>query len=467
MTTPTILCATDLGPDGARALEVAAGFARAVGGRVILVHATDANVECDTSAVPESMGDAKKALEARLRARLAEEAGALERERQRCESLGVAPCESVLADGRPADALERLAREKGAALVVLGRRERRSGFVGPTVHHVVRHVGCPVVVAPPAGAAPSDVSTGRWLVGVDFSRPSRAALSAARALVGEDGEIVIANVVAPTGEEDLPYELRMPARILREESNAEAARQLDAVALETGPICSAVQRSTIDPVADELIATAEEMGATGIAVGTHGRTGIGRFLLGDTADLLLRHARCPVLVVREAPPSVESWFEPPDAAFGAASAKHMLVAVDFSDASRRALETARELSVQLGAAVEVVYVHEPPTDVRHGLVARLSAPEAEPPHADEQTLRKAKEQLDLLVRDVFTTDAGGVATEVVVGRPVERILVAAGARNADLIVVGTTGRSGIERMLLGSVAEALVRTSRVPVLTVR
>jgi nucleotide-binding universal stress UspA family protein len=71
-----------------------------------------------------------------------------------------------------------------------------------------------------------------------------------------------------------------------------------------------------------------------------------------------------------------------------------------------------------------------------------------------------------MVADVFGDDAGSVTTVLAVGRPVEEILRHARAYRADLLVVGTTGRTGVERLLLGSVAEKVVREGTIPVLTV-
>lgn len=173
-----------------------------------------------------------------------------------------------------------------------------------------------------------------------------------------------------------------------------------------------------------------------------------------------------MLVVRELASDEGAWFSPSALPIGPLSASHALVAVDFSDPSRRALETARDLAKNLSIGVDVVYVHEPVTDVRRGLLGRIGkhAP-PEPTDDDRATMAKAKQQLDLLVSDVFGADAAGVDTIVEIGRPGERILVTAADRGADLVVVGTTGRSGLAHMLLGSVAEHLVRNSRVPVLT--
>ncbi len=465
MSKPTILCATDLSADGARALDLAAALARTLDGTITLLYATD-TAETAEADVPESMAEGAEALKARVRERLDREAAALEEERRRCESLGV-ECDAKLVGGRPAEAIEREAAELGAGLVVLGRRgDREEGYVGPTIHRVVRHAPCPVAVASPDDAAPESLKGGRWVIGADFSRPARAALAAAQALVrASGGEIVLAHVVSPPGGEGLPYEQRSPQQILREEGNKEQARRMSALAAELDVSARAVQRVALERPADELRALADEVDATGIIVGTHGRTGLGRFFVGSTADRLLQKARRPVLVVREPPPHVAPWFPVPAGEPLPLSPTHLLVAVDFSEPSRRALELARALAASLDLAVDVLHVHEPVTDVRRGLVGRLAAGSAAS-ELDANARARARKELSSLVGEVFGDDAPAVSLHVEAGRPAERIAGVARAIGADLIALGTTGRTGLERMLLGSVAEALVRQSSVPVLTV-
>ena len=468
MSASTILCATDLGLEGKRAVDLAAAFARALSGRVVLLHTAPA-ADADTSAVPESMAAGKDALEAVLRERHQEAERLLEAERARCESLGVESCEALLRDGRPAEIVEAEAERLGASLVVLSRKPRgKAKHAGPTVHRVVRRVSCPVVVAPPAADAPSRLDRSRWVVGMDLSRESENAFAAARRLVDAcGGEIVLVNVAFPVGDPNLTYAQRSPQDILRAESIKEQARRVSAIAEAAGPNVTAVQRMAHGSTAEALMEVADEIGAVGIIVGTHGRTGLGRFFVGSTAEELLAHAPCPVLVVREPAKKEAAWFSASELPLGPLSASHALVAVDFSDPSRRALEAARDLATKLSIGVDVVYVHEPPTDVRRGLLSRIGKNEPpEPTDDDRAMMKKAKEQLDLLVRDVFGPNATGVDTVVEIGRPGERILRTAAARNADLVIVGTTGRSGLTHILLGSAAEHLVRHSRVPVLTV-
>ncbi len=147
--------------------------------------------------------------------------------------------------------------------------------------------------------------------------------------------------------------------------------------------------------------------------------------------------------------------------------RHVLVGVDFSEPSRRAMEMARSLRAKMHAAVTVVHVLEVPTDVSMGVIGRLLGAPAPPElSADSPELTQVRDNLSALVRDAFGPDSQAIAIKVVAGRPVDRLLDLAREEKADCIAVGTTGHSRMERALLGSVAERLVRASEVPVLTV-
>jgi nucleotide-binding universal stress UspA family protein len=142
---------------------------------------------------------------------------------------------------------------------------------------------------------------------------------------------------------------------------------------------------------------------------------------------------------------------------------------DFSEFSRRGLAQAIELAQWFGSTVEVLHAHALP------MPAMASAPIAPAPAAmpapvvtpategQEQALR---EQLRHLVEPAEKAGAA-VVTALEWGDPVTTILERAGQDGVDLVVMGTHGRSGFERLFLGSVAEKVLRKAPCPVLTVR
>lgn len=140
--------------------------------------------------------------------------------------------------------------------------------------------------------------------------------------------------------------------------------------------------------------------------------------------------------------------------------RRILCPVDFSATSRHALDTAVDLAKQLDAQLDLAHVYQLP--------AYLLPEGAIAPGADfgERLTDELRKQLDELVLRIR---AEGVAAdaELLQGVPHRAIVEHAAQLPADLVVMGTHGRTGLEHLLLGSVAERVVRTSRPPVLTVR
>ncbi|MFW5920288.1 MAG: universal stress protein [Polyangiales bacterium] len=143
--------------------------------------------------------------------------------------------------------------------------------------------------------------------------------------------------------------------------------------------------------------------------------------------------------------------------------KHILVAYDFSRVAWRALELAAALRKRLDARVDIVYVlpdtfagveHFPPE-------ATWAAPEQR-----ESWIGQKRSELEEAIRNVFGEAADSVKVHVLRGPPSRTILGLVDELGADMVLVGSTGKTGIERALLGSVASSLLRRSHVPVLTV-
>lgn len=144
--------------------------------------------------------------------------------------------------------------------------------------------------------------------------------------------------------------------------------------------------------------------------------------------------------------------------------KHILVPVDGSEASKNALRTAISLAKQVGARIRLVHVvdnftyltgYDPMGGVNSGLVAGLRESGRRILEEDVATARaQGVEAGELLLDDV------GGRLGVLIAETVTRL-------GADLVVVGTHGRSGPSRLLLGSGAEQIIRLSPVPVLAVR
>lgn len=141
----------------------------------------------------------------------------------------------------------------------------------------------------------------------------------------------------------------------------------------------------------------------------------------------------------------------------------ILVAHDFSQPADRALQFAATLADRLGAELHVVHVHP---DVYDGhSEAALGTPW--PQHdQEERYLRFLDQEVERAITSVLGDGAAKVTRHIVRGDPVKRIESLAGEIGADALCLGSTGKGAVDRVLLGSVSQRVVRSSPVPVLTV-
>ncbi len=209
-------------------------------------------------------------------------------------------------------------------------------------------------------------------------------------------------------------------------------------------------------IAEAIIRTAASEDCDLIAMGTQGREGFERLLLGSVAERVVRLSNLPVLLVRQSvtTATVEAGF------------RRILVPVDGGDASGKALWTANEIAVKLGAELEFLHI-----------IPDLPPPIADPVGMgglvyDYNASSEALEQeADRVISDAKAkTTAQTVRTSKLRadGQRIADVIVrAARTGQADLIVMGTHGRGGFNRLLLGSVAEGVAHHASVPVLLVR
>jgi nucleotide-binding universal stress UspA family protein len=142
----------------------------------------------------------------------------------------------------------------------------------------------------------------------------------------------------------------------------------------------------------------------------------------------------------------------------------ILVPTDFSEPSDSALEYATTLAADLGASLHLLHVFEDPYLTGGAFAAEMYAPVS--PDLREQLFEEAKEHLRERV-EALGDEHVQTTAEVYAGPTAKAIADYAASENIDLIVIGTHGRGGMAHLLLGSVAERVVRTAPCPVLTVR
>lgn len=229
--------------------------------------------------------------------------------------------------------------------------------------------------------------------------------------------------------------------------------QQDAHAAIVSDACDSISEETtvIEAVRtglphETILEYADEESIDLVVMGTHGRTGIQRFVLGSVTEKVLRLAETPVLTVRaEAGDEQHVPFE------------SVLVPTDGSDAASTATDPALDVAGTYGAALHALSIIEPMAmgvDVQsHAIVDALE--------------ERANAAVDAIADQAESASISQVETAVQFGYPHEAIRAYVEDNDIDLIVMATHGRSGIERYLLGSVTEKIVRTSPVPVMTVR
>ena len=197
----------------------------------------------------------------------------------------------------------------------------------------------------------------------------------------------------------------------------------------------------------QVLRIAEDWGADPIVVGARGGTGLARMLLGSTAERIMRHAHCPVLIARPA-----------------GGGGRIVVGTDFSDPALPAVHAAAAEARRTGGAITIVHAIEDLLLASGypgpGLLAPLWIGSPELRREMEQAARQR------LADALASAGATGVA-EVGTGGAAAVLVATAEQLDADLVVVGTAGRTGLRRMLLGSVAESVARLAPCSVLVVR
>jgi nucleotide-binding universal stress UspA family protein len=207
------------------------------------------------------------------------------------------------------------------------------------------------------------------------------------------------------------------------------------------------------PPVDAILAEARRYRATVIAVGWRGHGKFKRLLAGSVSRTVASRAECPVLIVREAPRSV----------------RRFVVGFDGSPNSKGALDLLCSLEPGSTHRAVLVNIVEP--------VSIPSSMSRVPAFARGQIRRELAALKDERYRDaVRVVDAAAsrlercgwrVEREVRTGAPLDNLLRAADEARADVLVVGARGVAGIERALLGSVANGALDRARIPVLLVR
>jgi len=287
-------------------------------------------------------------------------------------------------------------------------------------------------------------------VTTDFSAESRTAFAAAAALARRlSAELQVMHlaqvppvVMAPwpeVGPYFLPEEVFTDVeKELRELVASDPAFQ----GANAQPVL--VRGDSVKDLADHLAKESVEL----LLAAGHGFTGVKKLLLGSFAEKVLRWAPCPVVILRGDPVKE-------------IAPKRILVPHDFSPPSRAALNAARQWAKEFGAKVRLFFVVEESV----GLYEYAAAMQG----SFREYLEKVRLQSLERFRRILREEWAGVESEAaaVIGSPLQEIRREATEMKAELVVIGTHSRSGLERLFLGSVAQKVIEHAACPVLAVR
>ena len=239
-------------------------------------------------------------------------------------------------------------------------------------------------------------------------------------------------------------------------------RYMDAAVARVAAEGVAVTGTVLDQgkVSTTIIAEAERSNADLIVLTTHGRGGVSRAWMGSTADELVRGSTFPLLLIRPASDEI------PDAM--AAQFSHVVVPLDGSELAEQVLPPALDFAVLTGARITLLRVVKTPETLMPAEETFWTASERD--YLDRERL-VAQQYLD----GVTSRLAGGAAPSSVTletavtlaPEPARAILSWTSSHGADAIAICTNARGGMQRLLVGSVTDKVVRGATVPTLVVR
>jgi nucleotide-binding universal stress UspA family protein len=289
------------------------------------------------------------------------------------------------------------------------------------------------------------------MVPLDGSDLAERALPVAASLARDAGASL--HLVAVHEPLTIPFASEFPAQVV--ELNAELRNRLsdyltrmtEQARQDGAPV---VKAALLDGIAAGVLRQYIQIENIGLVVmTTHGRGGLNRFWLGSVTDRLLRTAGVPILVLK------------PDRIPEKISCRRIVLALD-GEIEQEVVDAGLSLlHVMPQATLVLARIVEPPIPV----VTRMAVqPAPFGPDWTERHETQARNYLDRLA-DRLRGPGRAIETQTLMGHPVaEQILGLAHTIGAGLVVLGTHGSRGFERLLLGSVADKVIRTSDVPVL---
>lgn len=291
----------------------------------------------------------------------------------------------------------------------------------------------------------------RVLLALDGSPSSDAACQLVGSLTWPEGSVIEAiGVVEPVTEVLAPLVVPAPVGSVDRETSREIEAILDgAVALLAKPTLIVRRTVLVGRPGTLIVDTARDLRAELVVVGSRGRGPLTSMLLGSVSAEVVDHAPCPVMVVRR--PVVEA----------------LLVAVDGSPSAHAAVTYLAANRIFAGHPVEVLSVA--PGNALAGAfpLATVADATSEPVDEERLELRRRAEAVAASAAQELRHDGYHARWSISAGNPAHEIIEAAASFGSGLVVMGSRGRTGLTRLVLGSVARNVLLHTTASVLIVR
>jgi nucleotide-binding universal stress UspA family protein len=294
-------------------------------------------------------------------------------------------------------------------------------------------------------------SSGAIIVGTEFSPMCEVAIGAAVRAAEQTGakRLHLAHVLNPARLTVTPLlpDLMPPdlLRTLADEAERDAKERILALRVAAPPGIEVTREVRIGQPVQELVRVAESFNASLIVAATHGRSALGRIFLGSVTNNLVRTADRPVLVVGAERP-------------GTKPIRRVVAAVDLSPVSRAVLLHAVRMLGSKGELDVLSLVTAP--------VMNLEPPAPWPNATIEEYAGRIKARIEELLSELSLPPAIKVQIDVHFASPASAIVAHAKRKDADLIALGTSGHSLVQRAVLGSTATRVLSEADAPVLII-